>query len=51
MQNGSVERFNGRLRNEFLNENAFPSLGRAPAAIDDWRLDYHRSPSIPASAA
>jgi putative transposase len=40
-----VESFNGRLRDEFLdeflNENAFPSLARARAAIDEWRHDYN----------
>jgi len=45
MQNGSVESFNGRLRDEFLNEHAFPSLIRARTAIDEWRHDYkHHRP-------
>jgi len=26
MQNGSVESFNGRLRDELLNEHAFPTI-------------------------
>jgi putative transposase len=41
MQNGSVESFNGRFRDELLNEHAFPSLSHARFAIEAWRLDYN----------
>lgn len=41
MQNGSVESFNGRFRDELLNEHAFPTIFHARSAIDDWRLDYN----------
>jgi putative transposase len=41
MQNGSVESFNGRLRDELLNEHALPTLFRARTAIDAWRSDYN----------
>ncbi len=41
MQNGSVESFNGRLRDELLNEHAFPTLFHARTAIDAWRSDYN----------
>jgi putative transposase len=41
MQNGSVESFNGRFRDELLNEHAFPTIHHARSAIEDWRLDYN----------
>lgn len=41
MQNGSVESFNGRLRDELLNEHAFPTLFHARSAVEAWRLDYN----------
>lgn len=45
MQNGSVESFNGRFRDELLNEHAFPTIFHARVAIETWRVDYnHRRP-------
>lgn len=41
MQNGFVESFNGRLRDEFLNETLFTSLPQVRLAIEDWRRDYN----------
>ena len=41
MQNGFVESFNGRLRDELLNETLFSSLAEARAAITDWKEDYN----------
>jgi putative transposase len=41
MQNGFVESFNGRLRDEFLNETLFRSLDHARAALEEWRRDYN----------
>ena len=41
MQNGFVESFNGRLRDECLNEHLFPTLRRARELIDAWRTDYN----------
>src|SRR3954465_12373674 len=41
MQNAFVESFNGRLRDEFLNETLFTSLPQARAALDEWRRDYN----------
>lgn len=41
MQNGSVESFNGRFRDELLNEHTFPTIHHARCAIEDWRLDYN----------
>lgn len=41
IQNAFVESFNGRLRDEFLNETLFTSLGQAKIALEDWRRDYN----------
>ena len=41
MQNAFVERFNGRLRDEFLNETLFTSLGQVRASLEEWRRDYN----------
>jgi putative transposase len=40
-QNGFIESFNGRLRDEFLNETLFTSLDHVRAAIEEWRRDYN----------
>ena len=40
-QNAFVESFNGRFRDECLNEHEFSSLAEARAIIEDWRLDYN----------
>lgn len=55
MQNGFVESFNGRFRDEFLNETLFTNLVQARAATAAWKEDYnlnrphsalgHRSPA------
>jgi putative transposase len=41
MQNGFVESFNGRLRDECLNEHLFANLNEAMQIIEDWRIDYN----------
>ena len=41
MQNGFVESFNGRLRDECLNEHLFASLTDAREIIEEWRADYN----------
>jgi putative transposase len=41
-QNGYVESFNGKLRDECLNENWFHNLKEAQDIIEDWRIDYNR---------
>lgn len=48
-QNGFVESFNGRLRDECLNEHLFPSLAAARRIIEAWRTDYNtvRPPQQP----
>lgn len=43
MQNGFIESFNGRLRDELLNETLFSSLNRARAVLAIWRADYNGS--------
>ena len=40
-QNGFIESFNGRLRDELLNETLFSSLGGARVALAEWRQDYN----------
>ena len=41
MQNGLVESFNGRLRDECLNEHLFASYRSACDIIECWRVDYN----------
>ena len=41
MQNGFVESFNGRMRDEFLNETLFRNLVHARDRIDAWVIDYN----------
>ena len=40
-QNGYKESFNGRLRDELLNETLFRSPAHARAALEVWRRDYN----------
>lgn len=40
-QNAFVESFNGRLRDECLNEHLFDRLGDARRIIEAWRIDYN----------
>jgi putative transposase len=42
VQNAFIESFNGKLRDECLNEHAFATLGEAQQLIDQWRDDYNR---------
>ena len=39
---GSIPSFNGRLRDECLNEYVFSSLGEARTIIETWRHDYNQ---------
>jgi putative transposase len=41
MQNGFVESFNGRFRDELLNETLFSSPGEARRQISAWQDDYN----------
>ena len=40
-QNAYVESFNGRLRDECLNEHWFPTLLHARTEIERWRREYN----------
>ena len=41
IQNAFIESFNGRLRDELLNETLFPSLTHVRATVASWRVDYN----------
>ncbi|MDW9689111.1 IS3 family transposase [Sinorhizobium meliloti] len=43
MQNGYIESFNGRMRDELLNESLFFGLDHARSAIAEWADDYNHS--------
>jgi putative transposase len=49
MQNGICEAFNGRMRDELLNDTIFYDLDHARAALARW-LDYGQ-PAVPALGA
>lgn len=40
-QNAFIESFNGRLRDEMLNETLFTSLAQARVELEHWRRDYN----------
>jgi hypothetical protein len=48
VQNAFIESFNGKFRDECLNENWFMSLAETREKIEAWRKDYN--PSWPHSA-
>ena len=41
LENGYVESFNGKLRDELLNREVFESLGK-PVLIERWRGEYNQ---------
>ncbi len=41
MQNGYIESFNGKFRDECLNEHWFETLHQARSTIAIWRQDYN----------
>lgn len=41
MDNGYIESFNGKMREECLNENWFVDLADARQRIEAWRIDYN----------
>jgi putative transposase len=41
MQNGYIESFNGKFRDELLNEQWFETLQQARSATTVWRQDYY----------
>ena len=40
-QNAFIKSFNGRLRDELLNETLFVSLAHARSALAEWKDDYN----------
>jgi putative transposase len=42
VQNAYIESFNGRLRDECLNEHWFLTLAHAREIIEEWRTDYNQ---------
>ena len=42
-ENGFIESFNGRLRDECLNTELFFCLADARQKLEKWRRDYHES--------
>jgi putative transposase len=40
-QNAFIESFNGRLRDELLNETLFTSLAQVRAVLAEWKRDYN----------
>jgi len=40
-QNGFIESFNGRFRDECMNEHWFSDIVHARKVINDWRQDYN----------
>ncbi len=41
IENAIVESFNGRFRDEFLNENLFLNLWNAKEKLHKWRKEYN----------
>ena len=53
MQNGYIESFNGKFRDECLNDHWFETVPQARAAIAVWRQDYNEvrpAQQLPANA-
>jgi len=40
-ENGYIESFNGKLRDEVLNREVFYSIKEAKVIVEDWRLEYN----------
>jgi len=41
VENAYIESFNGKFRDECLNEHWFMSLRQAKSLIEDWRVEYN----------
>ena len=41
MENGYIESFNGKFREECLNQNWFQNILEASIIIEEWRKDYN----------
>jgi len=42
-QNAFIESFNGKFRDECLNDNVFATLAQARRIIESWRVDYNEN--------
>ena len=42
VQNSYIESFNGKIRDECLNENWFETMEEAKTLIEMWRKDYNQ---------
>jgi len=42
VENAYIESFNGRFRDECLNQNWFMSIEYARQVIEEWRIDYNQ---------
>jgi transposase InsO family protein len=40
-ENGYIESFNGKLRDELLNRDIFTTLTEAKTSIEQWRREYN----------
>ena len=40
-ENGFIESFNGKLRDELLNREVFTTLAEAKVLIEQWRKEYN----------
>ena len=43
VQNAFIESFNGRFRDECLNQHWFVNLAHARRVVETWRLDYNQA--------
>ena len=50
-ESADVESFNGKFRDECLNEHWFISLADAKAVIEAWRVDYNTVRRTPRSGS
>ncbi len=41
-ENGYIESFNGKMRDELLNRETFTTLGEAKVLIEQWRRHYNQ---------
>ena len=41
-ENGYIESFNGKLRDELLSPEIFTTLGEAKVLIEQWRREYNQ---------
>ena len=41
-ENGYIESFNGKLRDELLNREVFTTLAEAKILIEEWRKEYNQ---------